>query len=64
MLHYAVRRKQAELSSGVVRNNSLWDLLVFNKIQVISRPRPNPNIPRKLLSRQGWTAPHRPTARL
>ncbi|XP_031426084.1 long-chain-fatty-acid--CoA ligase 1 [Clupea harengus] len=33
ILHYAVRRKQAELSSGVVRNNSLWDRLVFNKIQ-------------------------------
>ena len=34
LLHYAVRRKQAELSSGVVRNNSLWDKLVFNRIQV------------------------------
>ncbi|KAG5840552.1 hypothetical protein ANANG_G00189990 [Anguilla anguilla] len=33
VLQYAVRRKQAELSSGVVRNNSLWDRLVFNKIQ-------------------------------
>uniref|UniRef100_A0A8C9SJ13 Arachidonate--CoA ligase n=1 Tax=Scleropages formosus TaxID=113540 RepID=A0A8C9SJ13_SCLFO len=33
VLHYAVRRKQAELSSGVVRNNSLWDRLLFNKIQ-------------------------------
>uniref|UniRef100_A0A8C1JUP4 Arachidonate--CoA ligase n=1 Tax=Cyprinus carpio TaxID=7962 RepID=A0A8C1JUP4_CYPCA len=33
ILHYAVRRKQAELSSGVVRNNSLWDRLIFNKIQ-------------------------------
>uniref|UniRef100_A0A8C7MCB1 Arachidonate--CoA ligase n=1 Tax=Oncorhynchus kisutch TaxID=8019 RepID=A0A8C7MCB1_ONCKI len=33
VLHYAVRRKQAELSSGVVRNNSLWDRLVFNRIQ-------------------------------
>ncbi|KAM9546831.1 long-chain-fatty-acid--CoA ligase 1-like isoform 1-T1 [Salvelinus alpinus] len=33
VLHYAVRRKQAELSSGVVRNNSLWDWLVFNRIQ-------------------------------
>uniref|UniRef100_A0A673AY69 Arachidonate--CoA ligase n=1 Tax=Sphaeramia orbicularis TaxID=375764 RepID=A0A673AY69_9TELE len=28
-----VMRKQAELSSGVVRNNSLWDKLVFNRIQ-------------------------------
>ncbi|KAF7665661.1 hypothetical protein LDENG_00135990 [Lucifuga dentata] len=33
LLHYAVRRKQAELNSGVVRNNSLWDKLVFNRIQ-------------------------------
>ncbi|XP_077570877.1 long-chain-fatty-acid--CoA ligase 1 [Stigmatopora nigra] len=33
LLHYAVRRKQAELSGGVVRNNSLWDKLVFNRIQ-------------------------------
>nr|XP_061811510.1 long-chain-fatty-acid--CoA ligase 1-like isoform X2 [Nerophis lumbriciformis] len=33
LLHYAVRRKQAELSSGIVRNNSLWDKLVFNRIQ-------------------------------
>ncbi|KAJ3603846.1 hypothetical protein NHX12_028587 [Muraenolepis orangiensis] len=33
LLHYAVRRKQAELSSGVVRNNSFWDKLVFNRIQ-------------------------------
>jgi len=34
VLQYAVRRKQAELSSGVVRNNSLWDRLLFNRIQV------------------------------
>ncbi|KAM3868309.1 long-chain-fatty-acid--CoA ligase 1 [Diretmus argenteus] len=33
LLHYAVKRKQAELSSGVVRNNSIWDKLVFNRIQ-------------------------------
>uniref|UniRef100_A0A3Q2Y9X9 Arachidonate--CoA ligase n=1 Tax=Hippocampus comes TaxID=109280 RepID=A0A3Q2Y9X9_HIPCM len=33
LLHFAVRRKQAELSSGLVRNNSLWDKLVFNRIQ-------------------------------
>uniref|UniRef100_A0A8C2FLB7 Arachidonate--CoA ligase n=1 Tax=Cyprinus carpio TaxID=7962 RepID=A0A8C2FLB7_CYPCA len=35
ILHYAVRRKQAELGSGVVRNNSLWDRLIFNKIQAL-----------------------------
>ncbi|KAL0979436.1 hypothetical protein UPYG_G00185030 [Umbra pygmaea] len=33
IMHYAVRRKQAELCGGVVRNNSLWDRLVFNRIQ-------------------------------
>ncbi|XP_061906668.1 long-chain-fatty-acid--CoA ligase 1 isoform X1 [Entelurus aequoreus] len=33
LLHYAVKRKQAELGSGVVRNNRLWDKLVFNRIQ-------------------------------
>uniref|UniRef100_A0A672J565 Arachidonate--CoA ligase n=1 Tax=Salarias fasciatus TaxID=181472 RepID=A0A672J565_SALFA len=33
VLHFAVRRKQAELNSGIVRNNTLWDMLVFNKIQ-------------------------------
>ncbi|KAM4576446.1 long-chain-fatty-acid--CoA ligase 1 isoform 1-T1 [Odontesthes bonariensis] len=33
LLLFAVRRKQAELSRGIVRNNSLWDKLVFNKIQ-------------------------------
>ncbi|XP_008334994.1 long-chain-fatty-acid--CoA ligase 1 [Cynoglossus semilaevis] len=35
LLHYAVRRKQAELRSGIVRNNSLWDKLVFRKIQAM-----------------------------
>ncbi|MBN3297891.1 long-chain-fatty-acid--CoA ligase 6 [Amia ocellicauda] len=33
VLLYAVKRKQAELSSGVVRNNSFWDKLVFSNIQ-------------------------------
>ncbi|CAL1616095.1 unnamed protein product [Knipowitschia caucasica] len=33
LLNYAVRRKLAELSSGIVRNNSIWDKLVFKKIQ-------------------------------
>ncbi|KAL2091919.1 hypothetical protein ACEWY4_011717 [Coilia grayii] len=41
ILQYAVRRKQAELSSGVVRNNSLWDRLVFSKIQVSHTHSPN-----------------------
>ncbi|TSO88097.1 Long-chain-fatty-acid--CoA ligase 1 [Bagarius yarrelli] len=34
ILHYAVSRKQAELSSGIVRNDSVWDRLIFNKIQI------------------------------
>ncbi|XP_020791130.1 long-chain-fatty-acid--CoA ligase 5 isoform X1 [Boleophthalmus pectinirostris] len=33
LLNYAVRKKLAELSSGIVSNNSLWDMLVFKKIQ-------------------------------
>lgn len=33
LLNFAVRRKQAELNSGVARNDSLWDKLVFKKIQ-------------------------------
>ncbi|KAK7934162.1 hypothetical protein WMY93_005058 [Mugilogobius chulae] len=33
LLNYAVKRKLAELSSGFVRNNTLWDKLVFKKIQ-------------------------------
>lgn len=33
LLNFAVKRKQAELSCGVVRNDSLWDKLVFKKIQ-------------------------------
>uniref|UniRef100_A0A4W4DRQ1 Long-chain-fatty-acid--CoA ligase n=1 Tax=Electrophorus electricus TaxID=8005 RepID=A0A4W4DRQ1_ELEEL len=33
ILHYAVKRKQAEVNSGIIRNNSLWDRLIFNKIQ-------------------------------
>ncbi|RVE68422.1 hypothetical protein OJAV_G00091250 [Oryzias javanicus] len=33
LLHFAVQRKQAELSRGIIRNNSLWDKLMFNKIQ-------------------------------
>ncbi|XP_037537041.1 long-chain-fatty-acid--CoA ligase 1 [Nematolebias whitei] len=33
LLNYAVRRKQVELRNGIVRNNSLWDKLVFRKVQ-------------------------------
>jgi hypothetical protein len=33
-LDFASKRKEAELRSGIVRNNSLWDKLIFHKIQV------------------------------
>ncbi|XP_061534607.1 long-chain-fatty-acid--CoA ligase 1a isoform X3 [Phycodurus eques] len=33
MLDLAFRRKQSELNSGVVRRDSIWDRLIFRKIQ-------------------------------
>ncbi|KAF6083631.1 acyl-CoA synthetase long chain family member 1 [Phyllostomus discolor] len=33
LLDFASKRKEAELRSGIVRNNSLWDKLIFRKIQ-------------------------------
>ncbi|XP_008933528.1 PREDICTED: long-chain-fatty-acid--CoA ligase 1 [Merops nubicus] len=33
MLDFASKRKEAELRSGIVRNNSLWDKVIFRKIQ-------------------------------
>ncbi|XP_065755863.1 long-chain-fatty-acid--CoA ligase 1 isoform X3 [Phocoena phocoena] len=33
LLDFASRRKEAELRSGIIRNNSLWDKLIFHKIQ-------------------------------
>uniref|UniRef100_A0A8C0WKA4 Long-chain-fatty-acid--CoA ligase n=1 Tax=Castor canadensis TaxID=51338 RepID=A0A8C0WKA4_CASCN len=33
LLDFASKRKEAELRSGVIRNNSLWDKLIFHKIQ-------------------------------
>ncbi|XP_019390233.1 PREDICTED: long-chain-fatty-acid--CoA ligase 1 isoform X2 [Crocodylus porosus] len=33
ILDFASKRKEAELRSGVVRNNSLWDKVIFRKIQ-------------------------------
>ncbi|XP_021074305.1 long-chain-fatty-acid--CoA ligase 1 [Mus pahari] len=33
LLDFASKRKEAELRSGIVRNNSLWDKLIFHKIQ-------------------------------
>lgn len=34
LLDFATRRKEAELRSGVVRKDSMWDKLIFNKVQV------------------------------
>lgn len=37
LLEFAAKRKQAEVQSGIIRNNSIWDDLFFNKIQVKER---------------------------
>ncbi|MFT7807704.1 long-chain-fatty-acid-CoA ligase 1 isoform X1 [Arapaima gigas] len=34
LLDFASRRKEADLRSGVVRNDSMWDRLIFSKVQV------------------------------
>lgn len=33
LLDFASKRKEAELRSGIIRNNSVWDKLIFHKIQ-------------------------------
>ncbi|KAB0385699.1 hypothetical protein FD755_000655 [Muntiacus reevesi] len=33
LLEFAAKRKQAEVRSGIIRNNSIWDELFFNKVQ-------------------------------
>ncbi|XP_017294320.1 long-chain-fatty-acid--CoA ligase 5 [Kryptolebias marmoratus] len=33
LLNFAVQRKCAEVKEGIVRKNSIWDKLVFNKVQ-------------------------------
>ncbi|KAF4791759.1 Long-chain-fatty-acid--CoA ligase 1 [Turdus rufiventris] len=33
LLEFASKRKEAELRSGIVRNNSFWDKVIFRKIQ-------------------------------
>ncbi|XP_055502821.1 long-chain-fatty-acid--CoA ligase 5 [Leucoraja erinacea] len=33
LLNFALRSKQAELSRGIIRNDSFWDKLIFNKVQ-------------------------------
>ena len=34
LLDFATRRKESELRSGVVRKDSMWDKLIFSKVQV------------------------------
>uniref|UniRef100_A0A8D3D3L9 Long-chain-fatty-acid--CoA ligase n=1 Tax=Scophthalmus maximus TaxID=52904 RepID=A0A8D3D3L9_SCOMX len=33
LLNFAVERKYAEVKEGIVRNNSIWDKLIFHKVQ-------------------------------
>ncbi|XP_069049210.1 long-chain-fatty-acid--CoA ligase 1a isoform X2 [Lepisosteus oculatus] len=33
LLEFASKRKEAELRSGIVRNDSMWDKLIFSKVQ-------------------------------
>ncbi|XP_062380415.1 long-chain-fatty-acid--CoA ligase 1-like [Sardina pilchardus] len=33
LLGFASRRKEAELNSGIMRNNSIWDKIIFKKVQ-------------------------------
>ncbi|XP_058854298.1 long-chain-fatty-acid--CoA ligase 1-like isoform X1 [Acipenser ruthenus] len=33
LLDFATKRKEAELKSGIVRNDSVWDKLIFRKVQ-------------------------------
>ncbi|KAB0406381.1 hypothetical protein E2I00_001850 [Balaenoptera physalus] len=43
LLDFASKRKEAELRSGIIRNNSLWDKLIFHKIQPLApHPLPSP----------------------
>lgn len=34
LLNFAVQRKHAEVKQGIIRNNSIWDKLIFHKVQV------------------------------
>uniref|UniRef100_A0A8C4H305 Arachidonate--CoA ligase n=1 Tax=Dicentrarchus labrax TaxID=13489 RepID=A0A8C4H305_DICLA len=35
LLNFAVERKYAEVREGIIRNNSIWDKLIFHKVQVL-----------------------------
>lgn len=34
LLEFAYRRKAAEIKAGIVRRDSIWDRLIFRKVQV------------------------------
>lgn len=34
LLDFAFSRKEAELKTGLVRKDSIWDTLIFKKVQV------------------------------
>lgn len=36
LLNFAAKRKGAEVSSGIIRSDSIWDKIFFSKIQVNS----------------------------
>nr|XP_055032489.1 long-chain-fatty-acid--CoA ligase 5 [Misgurnus anguillicaudatus] len=33
LLNFAIKRKHAEVKQGIIRNDSLWDKLIFHKVQ-------------------------------
>ncbi|XP_030629484.1 long-chain-fatty-acid--CoA ligase 5 isoform X2 [Chanos chanos] len=33
LLNFAIERKHAEIKQGIIRNNSIWDKLIFHKVQ-------------------------------
>uniref|UniRef100_A0A668AY75 Arachidonate--CoA ligase n=1 Tax=Myripristis murdjan TaxID=586833 RepID=A0A668AY75_9TELE len=40
LLNFAAKRKSAEVSSGIIRSDSIWDKIFFSKIQVSVFPLP------------------------
>ncbi|KAF3837933.1 hypothetical protein F7725_009701 [Dissostichus mawsoni] len=44
LLGFAYRRKESEIKRGIVRRDSIWDRLIFGKVQVQSSPGPTLNL--------------------
>ena len=38
LLDFAFSRKEAEMKTGVVRRDSMWDKIIFKKVQVKKAP--------------------------